>query len=65
MAARASSTSPTGSEGRDRPPKKEKMTGVDHRSGVASDGAVAKPFYWHILSGISNRLGVRFLLCEI
>ena len=32
--ARVKSSSPTGSEGRDRPPKKAKTNGSDHRLGV-------------------------------
>ena len=41
-----SSISTTGSEGRDRPPKKAKVTGADHRPGFSGDGVVAKPFHW-------------------
>ncbi|KAF2567482.1 hypothetical protein F2Q68_00025450 [Brassica cretica] len=44
--ARVKSSSPTGSEGRDRPPKKAKMNGSDHRLGVSGESAVAKPFHW-------------------
>jgi len=40
------SSSPTGSEGRDRPPKKAKTNGSDHRLGVQGEAAVAKPFHW-------------------
>ncbi|KAG2288548.1 hypothetical protein Bca52824_048152 [Brassica carinata] len=39
-------TSPTGLEGRDRPPKKAKTNGSDHRLGVSGESAVAKPFHW-------------------
>ena len=46
VAVRTSSNSPTGSEGRDRPPKKARMTGYDHRPGISGDGAVAKLFHW-------------------
>ena len=46
LMVRTSSNSPNGSEGRDRPPKKAKVTGVDHRLGVSGDSAVAKPFHW-------------------
>ena len=45
-AARVKSSSPTGSEGRDRPPKKAKMNGSDCRLGVSREPAVAKPFHW-------------------
>ncbi|KAG5393250.1 hypothetical protein IGI04_023213 [Brassica rapa subsp. trilocularis] len=38
-AARVKLSSPTGSEGRDRPPQKEKMNGSDHILGVSSDTA--------------------------
>ncbi|KAF3524978.1 hypothetical protein F2Q69_00048144 [Brassica cretica] len=41
-----SSNSPTGSEGRDRPSKKARVTGVDHRPCLSGDSAVAKPFHW-------------------
>lgn len=41
-----SSNSPNGSEGRDRPPKKAKVAGADHRLGVLGDSAVAKLFHW-------------------
>ncbi|KAF2585794.1 hypothetical protein F2Q70_00036204 [Brassica cretica] len=34
------------SEGRDRPPKKAKTNGSDHRLGVSGEAAVAKPFHW-------------------
>ncbi|KAF3604498.1 hypothetical protein F2Q69_00036379 [Brassica cretica] len=44
--ARVKSSSPTGSEGRDRPPKKAKTNGSDHRLGVSGKAAVAKPFHW-------------------
>ncbi|KAF3569964.1 hypothetical protein F2Q69_00060452 [Brassica cretica] len=46
FAARIKSSSPTGSEGRDRPPKKAKMNGSDCRLGVSREAAVAKPFHW-------------------
>ncbi|KAF2592134.1 hypothetical protein F2Q70_00042531 [Brassica cretica] len=45
-AARVKSSSPTGSEGRDRPPKKAKTNGSYHRLGVSGEAAVAKPFHW-------------------
>ncbi|KAF2564053.1 hypothetical protein F2Q70_00016832 [Brassica cretica] len=45
-AVRVKSSSPTGSEGRDCPPKKAKMNGSDHRLGVSGEMAVAKPFHW-------------------
>ncbi|KAF3541610.1 hypothetical protein F2Q69_00024072 [Brassica cretica] len=45
-AVRSSSISLTGSEGRDRPPKKAKVTGADHRPGFSGGGVVAKPFHW-------------------
>ncbi|KAG2288251.1 hypothetical protein Bca52824_047855 [Brassica carinata] len=38
--------SPTGSEGRDRPPKKAKTNGSDHRLGVSGEPAVVKLFHW-------------------
>ncbi|KAF3539680.1 hypothetical protein F2Q69_00023076 [Brassica cretica] len=38
-AARIKSGSPTGSEGHDRPPKKAKTNGADHRLGVSGDTA--------------------------
>ncbi|KAF2569665.1 hypothetical protein F2Q68_00025816 [Brassica cretica] len=44
--ARVKSSSPTGSEGRDRPPKKVKTNGLDHRLGVSGEAAVAKLFHW-------------------
>ncbi|KAF3542041.1 hypothetical protein F2Q69_00020360 [Brassica cretica] len=44
--ARVKSSSPTGSEGRDRPPKKAKTNGSDRRPGVSGEVAVAKPFHW-------------------
>ncbi|KAF3595232.1 hypothetical protein DY000_02021089 [Brassica cretica] len=44
--ARVKSSSPTGSEGRDRPPKKVKTNGSDRRPGVSGEVAVAKPFHW-------------------
>ncbi|XP_013624667.1 PREDICTED: uncharacterized protein LOC106330802 [Brassica oleracea var. oleracea] len=44
--ARVKSSSPTGSEGCDRPPKKAKTNGSDHRLGVLGEAAVAKPFHW-------------------
>ena len=43
---RTSSNSPNGSQGRDRPPKKAKVTGADHRPVVSGDSVVAKPFHW-------------------
>ena len=45
-AARVKSSSPTGSEGRDRPPKKAKTNGSGHRLGISGEAVVAKPFYW-------------------
>ncbi|KAF3500271.1 hypothetical protein F2Q69_00042113 [Brassica cretica] len=39
-------SSPTGSEGRDLPPKKAKTNGSHHRLGVPGEAAVAKPFHW-------------------
>ncbi|KAF3528903.1 hypothetical protein DY000_02039981 [Brassica cretica] len=45
-AARIKSSSPTGSEGHDRPPKKAKTNGSDHRLGVSGDTVVAEPFHW-------------------
>ncbi|KAF3522459.1 hypothetical protein F2Q69_00046393 [Brassica cretica] len=45
-ASRVKSSSPTGLEGRDRPPKKAKTNGSDHRLGVLGEAAVAKPFHW-------------------
>ncbi|KAF3503782.1 hypothetical protein F2Q69_00044664 [Brassica cretica] len=44
--ARVKSSSPTGSDRRDRPPKKAKTNGSDRRLVVPSDAAVAKPFHW-------------------
>ncbi|KAF3496304.1 hypothetical protein DY000_02054221 [Brassica cretica] len=44
--ARVKSSSPTGSEGRDHPPKKAKTNGSDHRLGVQGEAAVAKPIHW-------------------
>uniref|UniRef100_M4F077 Uncharacterized protein n=1 Tax=Brassica campestris TaxID=3711 RepID=M4F077_BRACM len=44
--ARVKSSSQTGSDGRDRPPKKAKMNGLDRRIVVPNDTAVAKPFHW-------------------
>ncbi|KAF2546801.1 hypothetical protein F2Q70_00022942 [Brassica cretica] len=44
--ARVKSSSPTGSEGRDRPLKKAKTNGSDHRLGVSGEAAVAKLFHW-------------------
>ena len=44
--ARVKSSSPMGSEWRDRPPKKAKNNGSDHRLGVPGEAAVAKPFHW-------------------
>ncbi|KAF2596291.1 hypothetical protein F2Q68_00008166 [Brassica cretica] len=44
--ARVKSSSPTGSEGRDRPPKKAKTNGSDRRLVVPNDTVVAKPFHW-------------------
>ncbi|KAF2536011.1 hypothetical protein F2Q68_00020583 [Brassica cretica] len=43
---RVKSSSQTASEGRDRPPKKAKTNGSDHRLGVPGEAAVAKPFHW-------------------
>ncbi|KAF2566278.1 hypothetical protein F2Q70_00026428 [Brassica cretica] len=40
------SQSPPGLKGRDRPPKKAKTNGVDHRLDVSGDTVVAKPFHW-------------------
>ncbi|KAF3545515.1 hypothetical protein DY000_02007603 [Brassica cretica] len=40
------SSSPTGLEGSDRPPKKAKTNGSDRRLGVSGEAAVAKPFHW-------------------
>ncbi|KAF2601281.1 hypothetical protein F2Q70_00026780 [Brassica cretica] len=40
--ARVKSSSPTGSEGRDRPPMKAKMNGSDRRLGVSGETVVAK-----------------------
>ncbi|KAF3600280.1 hypothetical protein F2Q69_00035376 [Brassica cretica] len=45
-AARIKSSSPTGSEGHDRPPKKAKTNGSDYRLGVSGDTVVAEPFHW-------------------
>ncbi|KAF3544227.1 hypothetical protein DY000_02007507 [Brassica cretica] len=45
---RTSSNSPNGSEGRDRPSKKAKVTGTDHLPVVSGDNTVAKPFHWQI-----------------
>ena len=45
-AARVKLSSPTGSEGRHRSPKKAKTNVADHRLGVSGDTAVAKPFHW-------------------
>ncbi|KAF3484762.1 hypothetical protein F2Q69_00052769 [Brassica cretica] len=45
-AARVKSSSPTGSEGRDRPSEKAKTNCADHRLGVSGDTADAKPFHW-------------------
>ncbi|KAF2575555.1 hypothetical protein F2Q70_00004078 [Brassica cretica] len=44
--ARVKSSSPTGSEGRDRPQKKAKTKGSDHRLRVSGEAPVAKPFHW-------------------
>ncbi|KAF8112086.1 hypothetical protein N665_0067s0007, partial [Sinapis alba] len=44
VAPRTNSSSLTGSEGRDHPPKKMKTAGVDPKSN--SDGGAAKPFHW-------------------
>ncbi|KAF3570547.1 hypothetical protein F2Q69_00058620 [Brassica cretica] len=44
--AHVKSSSSTGSEGRDHPPKKAKMNGSDRRLGVSGEAAVAKPFHW-------------------
>ncbi|KAF3485161.1 hypothetical protein F2Q69_00053161 [Brassica cretica] len=46
LVARNKSSSPTGSEGRDCPPKKAKTNGSDRRIGVWGAAAVAKPFHW-------------------
>lgn len=46
--ARVKSSSPTGSEGRDHPPKKAKTNGSDHRLGVSGEAAIAKPFHWQL-----------------
>ncbi|KAF3557441.1 hypothetical protein F2Q69_00013780 [Brassica cretica] len=43
---RVKSSSATGSEGRDRPPKKDKTNGSDHRLGDSGKAAVAKQFHW-------------------
>ena len=45
-AACVKSSSPTGSEGRDRPPKKAKTNGSYHRLGVSGEASVTKPFHW-------------------
>ncbi|KAF3517386.1 hypothetical protein DY000_02058733 [Brassica cretica] len=42
--ARVKSSSPTGSEGRNHPPKK--TNGSDHRLGVSGEAAISKPFHW-------------------
>ncbi|KAF3510173.1 hypothetical protein F2Q69_00007853 [Brassica cretica] len=44
--SRVKSSSPTGSEGRDRPPEKAKTNGLDLRLGVPGEAAVAKLFHW-------------------
>ncbi|KAF2608289.1 hypothetical protein F2Q68_00042965 [Brassica cretica] len=44
--ARVKSSSPTGSEGSDHPPKKAKTNGSNHRLGVSGEATIAKPFYW-------------------
>ena len=44
--AHAKSNRPTGFDDRDRPPKKAKTIGVDHRSSLSSDSANAKLFLW-------------------
>ncbi|KAF3550419.1 hypothetical protein DY000_02010235 [Brassica cretica] len=44
--ARVKSSSPTGSEGRDRPQKKAKTNSSDHHLGVSGEAAVAKLFHW-------------------
>ncbi|KAF3552838.1 hypothetical protein F2Q69_00016339 [Brassica cretica] len=46
VVVRTSSNSPNGSQGRDRPPKKAKVTGADHRPCVSGDSVAAKPFHW-------------------
>ncbi|KAF2591628.1 hypothetical protein F2Q70_00038571 [Brassica cretica] len=46
MVVRGNSNSLNGSEGRDRPPKKAKVTGTDHRPGVSGNNVVAKRFHW-------------------
>ncbi|KAF2618535.1 hypothetical protein F2Q68_00039038 [Brassica cretica] len=43
--AHVKSSSSSGSEGRDHPPKKAKMNGSDRRLGVSGEAAVA-PFHW-------------------
>lgn len=45
-AARTKSGSLTGSEGRNHPSKKAKMTSADHRLGAWGDTFVAKPLHW-------------------
>ncbi|KAF2556279.1 hypothetical protein F2Q68_00014201 [Brassica cretica] len=45
-ATRVKSSSPTGSEGHDHPPKKAKTNGSDHHLGVSGEMVVAKPFHW-------------------
>ena len=47
--ARVKSSFPTGSEGRNRPPKKAKTNCSDRRLGVLGEAAVAKPFHWQFL----------------
>ena len=44
--ARVKSSSPKGSDGRDRPPKKAKTNGSDRHLVFPGDAAVAKPFHW-------------------
>ena len=46
-ATRVKSSSPTGLEGPDRPPRKAKTSGSDHRLGVSDDTVVGKPFHWY------------------
>ncbi|KAF3504951.1 hypothetical protein F2Q69_00044662 [Brassica cretica] len=44
--AHVKSSSPTGLDGRDRPPKRAKTNGSDRRLVVPGDAAVSKPFHW-------------------
>ena len=41
VVVRTNPNSPNGSEGRDHPPKKAKVTGTDHHHGVSGDNTVA------------------------